>query len=113
MQRISLITILAGIVLSAPVLTKPVSAQPSMTSGTGGAGVTATTRPPVPAVPPPVSTPGMTAGQTPTNPPEVIGRPAAPDTRPLLSAPLTGSTGGALGGSDQVNPSMGGSTNSR
>jgi hypothetical protein len=94
---------LTGLVLGLAAIGGPAIAQ------TNGAGAAAGSTPPVPAVAPPVASSGMGAASTPTNPPEVIARPGAPAGGSSLSAPLTGSRGGALGGSDQVNPSMGGS----
>ena len=63
--------------------------------------------PPTPAVPPPVSVTGRTAAQSPTNPPEVVAPPSG-TSAPAMSAPLTGRHDGALAGSDQVDPSVGG-----
>ena len=61
----------------------------------------ASAQPPVPAVPPPTSHAGMSAGQVPTNPPELIGRPASPAPG---SPPLTGSAGGATDRAGPSNP---------
>ncbi len=93
------LALLLGIVCAVALTGAPAFAQ---------RGATAQTAAPVPAVPPPVSAPGLPAAQTPTNPPERVAPPAgAAQDRPALSAPLTGGTNGSLAGSDQVNPSVG------